>query len=132
MGNQEDLAVRYLSSNSAKIESFEPLDCNADLDTAPCNITVSSIDYTSSELHIPCGECWIWDVTTTGQDDDEVNLKGLDIEGKLIFPENHVVHIITPYVFVQGELIITNTHSTIQPSNLGVTFTLKTKNSGAD
>jgi len=121
--NQE---ARFLSVNSAEIGSFQPLTCNALLDTVTdCSSTVSSMDL-SSVITIPCGECWTWDLT------GEQTLKGLDIEGKLIFPDNHVVNITTPYVFVQGELVIPNSQSTIEPGNVGVSITLVTKSSGAD
>ena len=109
---------RNLSSKSAKIGTFNRLDCNP-VSWTDCNTLVSdNLPSSNNPLTIPCGECYTFDM------DGNVTLNGLNIKGKLLFPTNHKANIYTPFVIVQGELDITVDHQTITPENVGTRFVL--------
>lgn len=83
-------------------DDFRPLACNAGLSSAPCNSWTSMFSGAmshTSEIVIPCGECVTMDYSGA------LNLaQGLDIQGKLVFPDGAKVTLRTPYVRIQGEL----------------------------
>lgn len=84
--------------------NHEPLACNSELATASCtnsfNDLVASHD-TSTKLTIPCGQCYIVDIT----DDRVLDLAGgMSIEGKLYFPSTASLTIRTKFVWVIGVL----------------------------
>jgi len=54
-----------------------------------------------SEVVIPCGECYTMSGFTAGQ---EITIGGLNILGKLEFPDGTALTLKTPYIFVQGSL----------------------------
>ena len=113
--------VITLSSESASIGTFHPLDCNVDLSAAPCTTKVSDIlsSLINSPLIIPCGECVLFDL-----EQDVIIAGGLNIKGKLKFPNNQKVTIHTPFVIVQGELSIKVDHDTISPNSESVAFNI--------
>jgi hypothetical protein len=96
-----DKSVRRMSEMSASIGDFHPLACNSNLENAPCNVAVSSNMPTGSNpLVIRCGECYIFDLPG-----NEVNFPGgINIKGKLKFPDNRKITIRTTFVIVQGEV----------------------------
>lgn len=83
-------------------EDFRPLACNAGLGSAPCNSWTSMFSNSPShmnEIVIPCGQCVRMDYA------GQLTLsRGLDIQGKLVFPDGANVSLRAPYVRVQGEL----------------------------
>ena len=81
---------------------FVPLHCNMMLGAAPC-VSFSDLNYdTTQKVEIECGTCVIMDAS------GDLNLeKGLDVVGKLVFPASRqALKITTPFVFVQGEMIV--------------------------
>jgi G8 domain len=89
----------------ASISDFVPLSCNANLPTTPCESWLTLFGNESEyndRINIPCGSCIIMDNTepvVTFQ-------QGIDIIGKLVFPESYRVVVQTPLVVVQGELVL--------------------------
>lgn len=83
-------------------EDFRPLACNAGLASAPCNSWTSVFSSTPShmnEIVVPCGQC-----VTMDYNGNLTLSRGLDIQGKLIFPDGAKVLLKAPYVRIQGEL----------------------------
>lgn len=114
--NEEDLERRQLTT--ANIGTFAPLECNANLDSASCSNSLSSISSGSGPLTVDCGECYTYDLG------EEVTLAdGLWIKGKLIFTPNTKATINVDHVIVEGELEITDTRE-VSASNAGVKFVL--------
>ena len=107
-----------LSANSAKIGTFSPLNCNPATFTNCSALVSNNLPAGNYPLTIPCGQCYTFDL------DGNVTLAGLNIEGKLLFPLNHKVNILTPYVIVQGELEISVDHDKITPNNIGTNIIL--------
>jgi hypothetical protein len=90
------------------VEDFSPLDCNEDLDTAPCQPWTERFgtEATKSErVVIECGECVEMDFS-----EPELTLvNGIDIQGKLIFRNGYELTLQTPMIAVQGVLQMTST-----------------------
>ena len=88
------------------INNFVPLSCNAALDQQPCpswsSVFGSSPSF-SQRVTIECGTC-----VTMDQPDLTLS-QGLDIRGKLLFPDGLVVTLRTASLTVQGQL---DMHST--------------------
>ena len=101
--HDSDSDSRRLSVASATIGEFHPLDCNSNLDNAPCTDNVSDImptSGTSDPLIVPCGKCYVFDLP-----DSQVYFPGgINIKGKLKFPENKKVIVRTTSIIVQGEV----------------------------
>jgi len=116
-GQRSSTQFNIQSFNSAKIGTFNRLDCNP-ISWSSCNKLVSNHISNDVPLKIPCGQCYLFDMV------GDITLNGLDIEGKLLFPVNHKATIHTPYVIVQGELEIKVDHAKISPENLGTKFIL--------
>lgn len=83
---------------------FVPLSCNSNLASASCSTWTSRFGSgatVSSRIIIPCGQCITMNhpgPTLTLQD-------GIDIQGKLVFPNSNVNLVVnTPLVVVQGLL----------------------------
>ena len=81
---------------------FEPLNCNTG-----CNSNVETWPTwkqqnfnLNQKVTIPCGACIMMDYDAS----DVLELKGLNIEGTLHFPNGYKITIKTPFVHVQGEL----------------------------
>lgn len=95
--------VRYLHTND-----FQPLGCNKDLDTAVCQGWSERYGVGtsfSSKVTIICGECIVFDLQSP-----TVNLaSGLEIRGKLVFPDDYEITLITSSIVVLGELEMTST-----------------------
>lgn len=96
-------------SRRLEVGDFVPLECNANLDKAPCVSWSSKFGTNGSyeeRIMIPCGECVRMDysggiLTLNG---------GLDVHGKLEFPDSGpAIEVISTIIAVQGELKITST-----------------------
>jgi len=102
-----DLNIVYenlLNSNEDEDLHFEPLACNTNVHNEICqNFSEQNYDL-SQKVVIPCGTCILMD------DSSEETLhfgKGLDVQGKLLFPSSsNLKKVVTPFVFVQGILIV--------------------------
>jgi len=85
--------------------NFLPMHCNLPLlDPDTSCVSFSSMNYdTAQKVEIECGTCVVMDAYG-----DELMLEGgLDVVGRLIFPASRsALKIVTPFVFVQGELIV--------------------------
>lgn len=104
------LAVLLPAASTAS-SFFQPLPCNANLQSLPCTKWSALTFDISQKVTIPCGSCVEMDQSGT------LNLVGgLDIEGKLVFPASRqALEITTPFIFVQGELTIEELQSPIIP-----------------
>ena len=125
-----------------EVKPFKPLHCNANLTTAPCQSWTSmfgTFNKFATLVTVPCGTCIIMDVNdrTLGSSPLEL-LGGIDIHGKLVFPDtgygsNYTLSIIATMMVVQGELSMTsvtkpingrpNIHITMVGQNINHTFT---------
>eukprot|EP00577_Skeletonema_sp_RCC1716_P002322 CAMPEP_0113418638 /NCGR_PEP_ID=MMETSP0013_2-20120614/26321_1 /TAXON_ID=2843 ORGANISM="Skeletonema costatum, Strain 1716" /NCGR_SAMPLE_ID=MMETSP0013_2 /ASSEMBLY_ACC=CAM_ASM_000158 /LENGTH=1088 /DNA_ID=CAMNT_0000305903 /DNA_START=295 /DNA_END=3558 /DNA_ORIENTATION=- /assembly_acc=CAM_ASM_000158 len=88
---------RRLTGNTNQIGQFAPLSCNPvefDCTGAAGLSTVVG----GGPVVVPCGTCLVYDLG------DEATIGGLHIIGKLLVPTNYKSTLSTPYVFVQGEL----------------------------
>jgi len=109
------------ASRHLEVEDFVPLQCNSRLDSAVC--TSWEQQFGNGNVHlkkitIPCGEC----VTMDHKGYELILLEGIDIHGKLVFPDNYYLDLKVPLIAVQGELKITSTKAVNgQPS---VTITM--------
>ena len=88
-------------------DDFYQLECNGVMNNGTFGECESFANYYSDSAvtTIPCGVCVNFDVPNG---DNTTLENGLDIQGALIFPENYRGTIITPFVFVQGHLVIDN------------------------
>jgi len=88
------------------VMDFVPLLCNHALDATPCKMWSQHFGMDSIHtalITIPCGSCIEMDYPG----DLLVFEQGIDIQGKLVFPESNsskALTIQTPHVIVQGEL----------------------------
>jgi G8 domain len=90
------------------VKDFVPLTCNANLDAATCTSWSSKFGAESSystRLVIPCGECVTMDLSSEGL----VLLAGIDIIGKLVFPDGYKLNLSSTVIAIQGELEMTAT-----------------------
>jgi hypothetical protein len=88
--------------------NFTTLACNANIATATCKSWTTQFGTSNSYndlMIIPCGVCITMDYTQTQQLD---LLGGIDIQGRLVFPDGYQIIITTPMIVVQGELIMTS------------------------
>jgi hypothetical protein len=89
-------------------KQFVPLACNDKLDSIKCSSWVKkfgSASIQSTLIVIECGECYIMDFPGT-----TLTLKaGIDIVGKLVFPNGYRLRLVTSMIVVQGELEMTST-----------------------
>lgn len=79
-----------------------PLSCNANIDQATClnwSVKFGSNSFYSTRVVVPCGECVIMDHFGNITFND-----GLDIVGKLVFPDGYRVNVYSTLVVVQGIL----------------------------
>jgi len=99
---------------------FESLSCNDNLSSQGCGTSVSYISSLSPEstLVIPCGQCYTWDL-----DGNYTFNKGIDIIGRLVFPETVKTKIETTYLIVQGQLDVTNS-KTVNPDHQSLKIVL--------
>jgi G8 domain len=89
------------------MNDFRTLSCNVNIASATC-ITWSSTFGTSNShstrITIPCGQC----VTMDHVGGDLVLLGGLDVVGKLVFPDGYNLNLLSTMIVVQGELQMTS------------------------
>ena len=95
----------------AGVRNFKPLLCNSEIFRvgSACTRTWSSMFGTteshSSRIVIPCGVCILMNHAS-----GILNLNGgIDIQGKLVVPDDLPINITTPAIIVQGELSMTST-----------------------
>jgi hypothetical protein len=85
------------------VENFVPLRCNAAIGKAPCSSFVTMFGngaVRSNRVIIPCGKC-----VTMDYPGPQLTLNdGIDIRGKLVFPDGYRLTVRTNLVSVQGEL----------------------------
>eukprot|EP00804_Cyclotella_cryptica_P014145 CCRYP_005584-RA/>CCRYP_005584-RA protein AED:0.03 eAED:0.03 QI:259/1/1/1/0.94/0.9/20/117/3951 len=118
---------RRLAGETRNIGIFKPLQCNAmGLPTAAqCDSTPDGLMSTlvaaagSGKVVIPCGKCIKYDLPKNSTS----TIKGLDIQGKLYVPPNYKSTLRTPFVFVQGELQMSDTN-VISPDNASMKIVL--------
>ena len=93
--------------SSIAFDSFSQLACNGDMNSGTFTNCEPWANYYSDSAvtTIPCGVCVNFDVPNGNT---TILENGLDIQGALVFPENYRGTIITPFVFVQGHLVIDN------------------------
>ena len=106
--------------NTAPIGLFQPLACNANIDTVDCSTNKLStlVSGTTTTVTIPCGMCYTYDLPVT-----PTTIGGLDIIGKLYVPPNHKSTLMTKFVFVQGVLVMSDT-SPISKNNTSMKIVL--------
>ena len=89
------------------IRDLKPLACNANIAKAKCKTWTtffgSGTSY-SSRVIVPCGQCIIMNM---GGGSLRL-LDGLDIQGKLVFPNGYRLNITSSAIVVQGELQMTS------------------------
>jgi G8 domain len=103
------------------VKDFGPLTCNANLDAAPCTSWSSKFGTASSystRLVIPCGECITMDLISESLD----LLAGIDIIGKLIFPDGYKLSLSSSVIVIQGELEMTATKTVDGIPNIKITM----------
>jgi G8 domain len=90
------------------MKDFKPLTCNAALASAPCTPWTERFGMANSyttRVVIPCGECVTMDLPN-----ESLTLSaGLDIIGKLVFPDGFRLKLSSPVIAIQGELEMTAT-----------------------
>jgi hypothetical protein len=102
---------------------FVPLACNANLDNVPCiswRTIYGNSDTFTNQVIIPCGTCIVMDYPGPQLS----LLRGINIIGKLIFPDSVLLYKITIYtasIIVQGELDMQSTKQPITGTPL-ITF----------
>lgn len=82
---------------------FVPLSCNSRLSSASCTPWSTYVGTSSRHnemVTIECGDCVIMDHAS----DTLSLLDGLDVRGKLVFPDNYKLNIEATMILVQGEL----------------------------
>jgi G8 domain len=99
--------MRRLQDDGMK--DFLTLTCNANLASASCQkwtVKIGTSNTYTNLVIVPCGECITMDYIGSST----LNLLGgIDIQGRLVFPDGYKVNVTTPMIIVQGELIMTAT-----------------------
>lgn len=119
---QEQLSGAPLLNNSFVIQGVRPfrqLTCNSEIlkrsGAPPCTTTWVGLFGTSDTFNnlvtIPCGTCVVLNANEINNGSKKLNLLGgIDIQGKLVIPDNdQSLNITTTHIIVQGELSITST-----------------------
>jgi len=111
-----------LAVNAMMMEdkNFRTLECNADLGGAECKSWTETFGAASShsgEISIPCGQC----VSFDGEDPQVLTLGGLNVIGKLVVDKP--VDLTTPYVIVQGELVLNSNKKWDGTQDITITLT---------
>ena len=102
-GNSSTMGRELVQSRRLETLDFVPLICNRKLDRVVCSKWSQRIGKDtvySKRITIECGECVI-------MDHPGANLtlaNGLDVRGKLIFPDGYKLHMISTMIVVQGHL----------------------------
>ena len=96
---------RSLQAPVDGMRDFVPLSCNSNLIKAPCKSWSSTfgtaITY-STRIVIPCGQCIRMDL----QGGSLTLQQGIDIAGKLVFPDGYKINLSASIISIQGELEI--------------------------
>lgn len=94
---------------------FVPLSCNSKLQSVRCGSWVAKYGTASTHrklIVIPCGQCITMDYYSTSGSSTNPPLlileAGIDIVGKLVFPNNYRINLRTSMIVVQGELQMTS------------------------
>ncbi len=111
---------------TANIGTFAPLACNdpglptaSQCESSPAGTLSSLVSAANGgEVVVPCGGCYLYDLPA-----GENAIGGLNIIGKLYVPPNYKSTLLTPYVFVQGELEMSDTNP-ITPDNVSLRIVL--------
>lgn len=85
------------------VDDFSSLNCNNELDTAKCDPWTElygAEQLVSDKVIIECGKCVEMDLP----EPQLTLLEGIDIHGKLIFPDGYDLILRTPVLVIQGEL----------------------------
>jgi hypothetical protein len=93
--------IRQLQDDG--IKNFQTLSCNMFLASSTCRTwssTFGTINSISTRVTIPCGECVVMDHVNGNLE----LLGGLDIIGKLVFPDGYRLNLASTMIVVQGEL----------------------------
>jgi hypothetical protein len=103
------------------IPQFVPLSCNANLEWTKCTSWVSKFGKESIHsdlIVIECGKCYVMDFQGS-----VLTLKaGIDIVGKLVFPNGYYLRLVTSMIVVQGELKMTSTKAITGTPDIEVTM----------
>ena len=87
------------------MRDFVPLTCNSNLSKAPCKSWSSTFGTSttfSTRVTIPCGQCILMD-----SEEGRLTLQqGIDIIGKLVFPDGLKMDLSASIISIQGELEI--------------------------
>lgn len=89
------------------IRDLKPLTCNANIAKTRCKTWTAAFGTRtsySSRVIIPCGQCILMNL---GGGSLQL-LDGLDIQGKLIFPNGYRLNLTSTAIVVQGELEMTS------------------------
>ena len=103
------------------MKDFVPLVCNANIATASCTSWTSLFGTSASfseRIVIQCGQCVTMDVVGGTLD----LLGGLDVVGKLVFPDGYKLNLASTIIAVQGELKITATKTVDGIPNIKITM----------
>lgn len=104
------------------IEDFQPLSCNAQVSSAFCrswtSVFGSSTSFSGRKV-VPCGSC----VRMNAPGPDLFLNGGLDIQGKLVFPDGYSINVHTPMIVVQGELEMTSSKPVDGVPTIQITMT---------
>jgi hypothetical protein len=93
------------------VDDFVPLSCNANLPQATCvgwSVYFGTSAVHNARLLVRCGDCVTMDFGPSLTLND-----GLDIHGKLVFPENYSITLYTAGIVVMGELEMQSTRAPI-------------------
>jgi hypothetical protein len=98
-----------LTERKLSAGDFSALDCNSGLEEPqaclPWTSAFSNATSHSEEVLIPCGQCYEMDLSDVTLD----LTGGLDIQGKLVFPDGYKLTLKAPFIRIQGELHMTST-----------------------
>lgn len=102
-------AASFPQSRLLSVEYFSPLDCNYGISNVSCipwSTRFGDAPIQMDRVVVDCGECIVMDfaggpVLTL--------LGGIDIRGKLVFPDGYELTVNSTMVAVQGELILRST-----------------------
>jgi G8 domain len=109
--SHEDQGVADLQHSNAPVpqrslimEGFAPLSCNSVFSACqPFTTVFGSSDMYTNRMTIPCGSC----ITMDHPGPTVTFVDGLDIRGKLIFPDNYNLKVVSSLIVVQGALEMT-------------------------
>ena len=107
----------WLTAHVSAIQDFVPLSCNSNLGTTACGSWTTIFGAAkefANRVIVDCGTCITMDhpgpeLTLTG---------GIDIRGKLVFPDAYSLTLRTAMITVQGELQLTSTSKAVDGTPL--------------